>query len=36
LRIDEFLVQRFGHHSDSMGDIGEIEFREEAKQGRLI
>jgi hypothetical protein len=36
LGVDEFLVERFGHHSDSIGDVGELEFREERKQGRLV
>ena len=36
LGVDEFLVERFGHHSDSIGDIGQLEFAEEGKQGRLV
>ncbi len=36
LRIDEFLVESFGHHADSIGDIGQLEFREEREQGRLV
>ena len=29
LGIDEVLVEGFGHHSDSIGDIGQLELREE-------
>ncbi|MBB5643408.1 hypothetical protein BJ997_003956 [Cryobacterium roopkundense] len=36
LGVDEFLVERFGHRSDSVGDVGELEFREEREQGRLV
>ena len=36
LRVDEFLVEHFGHHPDSIGDVRQLEFREEGKQGRLV
>ena len=36
LGIDEFLVERFGHHSDSIGDIGQPEFRKKREQDRLV
>ena len=36
LCVDEFLVERFCRDADAIGDMGELEFREEVKQGRLV
>jgi hypothetical protein len=35
LGVDEFLVERFGRDADAIRDMGELEFREEVKQGSL-
>lgn len=35
-RIDQFLIERFGRDTGPVGDIGEFQFPEELKEGRLV
>lgn len=35
LRVGDFLVERFRHDANAIGDMGEREFREEVQEGTL-